>query len=140
MPMTSRQYRPPTTALNPSGAWTLIGPGSLVRGELLLTGDVLLHGRLEGTLFTDGEVRVMASGSVDGGVHAVKIVVEGTCRGRLEATQEVILRPGSLVQADIDAGLLTIDDGARFAGDLTLGEGRPQPRVVSGALDSPGRA
>ncbi len=134
------RHRPATRLLADGASWTVIGPGSVIQGELVLAGDVLIYGRIEGTVFADGEVLVAEGGSVEGGVHARRVTVEGSCRGRVEGTQEVVLRDGAVVHADIEARFLTIDDGARFFGDCELGEGRPAPRVVQFETRNPGHA
>jgi cytoskeletal protein CcmA (bactofilin family) len=121
-------------------AWTVLGPGSLVQGDLILSGDVIIHGRVEGAVFTDGEVRIAALGSVEGGVHAPRVVVEGTCRGRVEGTEEVMLRAGSVVHADVEAAVLTIDEGARFFGVHRLGDPPAGPRVLPYENRDPGHA
>jgi len=100
--------------ISPGAPWTLIGPGCLVRGDLILTGNVIIHGRVEGTLFTDGELRVAPEGQIEGGAHARRIVVEGSCRGRVEALESVFLAAGSVVHAQVTAPLVDVDDGARF--------------------------
>jgi len=94
----------------------MLGPGSLVKGDLLFSGDVILHGRLEGTLFTDGGVLVAPGAAVDGGIHARRVIVAGICRGSLEATEQVVIRSGALVQADVETEALLVEDGARFFG------------------------
>lgn len=86
-----------------------------------MAGNVVIHGRVEGILFTDGEVRVAEGAVVEGGVHARRIRLEGFCEGRLEATEEVLLAPGSVLRGDIEAPILTVSDGARFVGDWTRG-------------------
>lgn len=139
MRVKSKRQHPPTRAVSPEAPWTLVGPGSVIHGELLMSGNVMIHGRIEGTIFTDGEVQVAADGAVDGGVHARRVVVEGRCEGRLEANQEVVLRPGSLMRGDIQAGILTVDDGARFLGHWIRGRGDSGPKILS-YKDSPGHA
>ena len=128
--MTQRSRRAGTGPESfPSDApWTLVGPGSVIHGELLMSGNVLVHGRIEGVLFTDGEVRVAPGGSVDGGIHARRIVIEGSCVGRLEAAIEIQLGPGAVVRGDLEARYLTIEDGARFIGDWKKGDAEPTPR------------
>ena len=140
MKPTPRRQRPANGALFRGADWTVLGPGSLVQGDMSLTGDVVIHGRLEGTLFADGEVLVAAEATVEGGIHARRVMVEGSCRGRIEGIEEVVLRPGSVVHADIDAGILTIDDHARFFGDCRVGDARPAPRVLSFENRKPGHA
>lgn len=119
--------------------WTLVGPGSVIHGELLMTGNVLIHGRVEGVVFTDGEVRVAEGGQVDGGIHADRIEVEGSCEGRLEATRAVVLREGAVVRGDIDAGILIVDDGARFLGHWIRAGGDQGPKTQA-FKDTPGHA
>lgn len=128
---------PPSTM----GAWSLLGPGCLCRGDLVLSGDVEIHGRLEGMLFTDGAVWIAADGSVEGGVHAVRIVVEGLCRGRLEGLESVVLRSGSVARCDVETQQLVVEDGARFSGDHSAarpGSGSPRTALFRDA--APGNA
>lgn len=127
---TKRRRRRADHALAKETPWTLIGPGSVIHGELLMSGNVLIHGRVEGIVFTDGEVQVTADGSVEGGIHARRIRMEGLCEGRLEATDEVRLRPGSVVRGDIEARILTVEDGARFLGKWLRHDGRPGVKVL----------
>jgi cytoskeletal protein CcmA (bactofilin family) len=134
-----KRHRPATQALVKEKPWTLVGPGSVIHGELLMAGNVLIHGRVEGIVFTDGEVWVTTEGAVDGGVHARRVVVEGSCEGRLEATEEVILKEGSIMRGDIEAGILTVDDGARFLGHWIRGEGDSGPKILT-YKNSPGHA
>lgn len=133
------RHTPPPDASPQEAPWTLIGPGSVIHGELLMAGNVLIHGRVEGILFTDGEVRVMAGGIVEGGIHARRIVVLGFCEGRLEATEEVFLSPGAVLRGEIEAPIFTLSDGARFVGDWS--RNRPLRVPPGPALEKPpGRA
>lgn len=112
----TKRLRPPAQALVKEAPWTLVGPGSVIHGELLMSGNVIVHGRVEGIVFADGEVVVAEGGAVDGGVHARRVTVEGSCEGRVEATEEVIVRRGAVVRGDIEARILTVDPDARFLG------------------------
>jgi cytoskeletal protein CcmA (bactofilin family) len=127
---TKRRRRRSDHTLADETPWTLIGPGSVIHGELLMSGNVLIHGRVEGIVFTDGEVKVTEEGSVEGGIHARRIVLEGLCEGRLEATDEVRLRRGSVMRGDIEARILTVSDGARFLGKWLRRDGRPGLKVL----------
>lgn len=127
-------------ALARESVWTLIGPGSVIHGELLMAGNVIVHGRVEGILFTDGEVQVAAEGMVEGGIHARRVVIEGMCEGGVEATDEVILRAGSVVRGQIEARILSVDDGARFLGSRHHRESPTGPRILAGDNHGPGRA
>lgn len=135
-----KQNRSDNHALFRDVSWTVLGPGSFVEGELHLAGDVIVHGRIEGTLIAEGEVRVADGASVEGGIQARRVVVEGTCRGHIEGEGEVVLRADCLVRADIDARVLTIDDRARFFGDCRVGDARGNLAVISYQKRAPGHA
>jgi cytoskeletal protein CcmA (bactofilin family) len=112
----------------------------MIQGDLIFAGDVVIHGRLEGTLYTDGHVRIEEGGSVDGGIRARTIEVWGIARGRLEAPGRVVLHSGSLVQAEVDTPVLDVEDGARFYGRHDPDRGRNLPKVQSYRVPDPGRA
>ncbi len=121
------------------GSWTLLGPGSVVRGDLLLTGDVLIHGRVEGLVVTDGTVHIDAEGSMEGGLRARRVIVEGTCRGRIEATESIRIHPRAYVQAEVHTETLIVDPGARFFGERS-GPDRRDPKAQSYQDGQPGQA
>ena len=72
--------------------------------------------------------------------RARRIVIEGMCEGAVEATDEVILRAGSVVRGQIEARILSVDDGARFLGSRHRHETPPGPRILAGENHGPGRA
>jgi len=140
MTQRTRQHQAAVRSPGTGTPWTVLGPGCLIQGDLILSGDVIVHGRIEGAIFTDGEVRIAALGSVEGGIHAPRVVVEGTCRGRVEGMEEVELKAGSVVHADVEAPVLTIDEGARFFGVHRLGDPPAGPRVLPYENRDPGHA
>lgn len=124
----------------PDRPWTLIGPGGLLHGDLLVGGDVIVHGRVEGTIFTDGEVRIAHGGAVVGGIHAVRVLVEGLCEGRIEAVENTVIRSGALVRGEIASPALTVEPGARYIGDWLQAESPQGPKIRSYMDSSPGQA
>ena len=124
----------------PGSPWTLLGPDCLARGDLLLTGDVVVHGRVEGSLFTDGAVHVAADGVIEGGVHARSITVAGVCRGRMDAVRLVRILAGATVHAEVSAPVVDVDERARFFGHPVApvrDAGKPDPTPYGAA---PGNA
>ena len=112
----NRPDRPASHTLTDDPAWTLLGPGSVIHGDLLSAGDLIVHGRVEGVVFAEGTVQIAAGGSVEGGVRARRVVVRGICRGRIEATEQVVLEARCLVQAEVVCDAVTVDPAARFYG------------------------
>jgi cytoskeletal protein CcmA (bactofilin family) len=99
----------------------------------------MLYGRLEGAVFTDGEVWVGPDAVVEGGIHARRIEVEGTCRGRLEALECITLRSGALLHGEAACDVVQVDPGARFTGWRSA-PGAGGPRVETYRAPRPGTA
>lgn len=124
-----RSPQPQTHVVTQEPAWTLLGPGTIIHGDLLSAGDLIIHGRVEGMVFADGTVHIAADGSVDGGVRARRVLIDGICRGRIEATEQVTIASRALVQADVACNAVMVDPDARFFGsqESTPRRGHPKP-------------
>ena len=129
MPGKTRIKHIPESGLGNGVPWTSIGPGSLVKGDLLMAGNVMIYGRVEGLVFTDGEVWVCTDGHVEGGIHASRVTVEGRCHGRIEAHHRVELKPGSEVHAEIATPQLDVQGGARHLGRHLHSARKPGPEA-----------
>lgn len=106
-----------------TGERATIGRSITIRGEVTGNEDLLIQGRVEGsvslaqhavTVGADGEVRADISGRI--------VVVEGTVQGNLTADEQVVLRSSAVVQGDITAPRVMLEDGARFRGAVDMGE------------------
>lgn len=100
---------------------TLIGPYSLIKGELRLSGSTRIDGRVEGniTAGVDSVTVVISEGAqVQGDILAHRILVAGKVSGQIHATERVELQAQCMVQGDIKYGSIAIEHGARVMGLL----------------------
>jgi len=100
---------------------TLIGPYSLIKGELRLSGSTRIDGRVEGniTAGADSVTVVISEGAqVQGDILAHRILVAGKVSGQIHATERVELQAQCMVQGDIKYGSIAIEHGARVMGLL----------------------
>lgn len=100
---------------------TLIGPHSLIKGELRLSGSTRIDGRVEGniTAGADSVTVVISEGAqVQGDILAHRILVAGKVSGQIHATERVELQAQCMVQGDIKYGSIAIEHGARVMGLL----------------------
>lgn len=98
------------------GYMTVIGNEASLSGVISDTGDVEIYGRFTGDIIlTEGDVRVMHCGYVEGNIRAVNISIDGEVRGRCEGQQIAVLKNGCLL-GDCCTGDLSIQRGGRFVG------------------------
>ena len=102
----------------PHAVATLIGPGTLIRGDVRSTGPVEIRGTLEGDCLTSARCIVHEGGRVLGNIDAAALVVAGKVEAGLLKADKVELRVSASVEGTIRARVLVIADGAFYKGDI----------------------
>ena len=94
----------------------LVGPKTLLKGELSGHEDVVIRGKVEGTISIDKHLIVDAGGCVRASVRAAAVVISGEVVGDCHARERVELRPSGRLTGDIHAPRIVIAEGAEFHG------------------------
>lgn len=98
---------------------TIVGPESILKGDLVSKGTVKIDGQLEGNVTSDCLI-IGETGKLTGDVTAREIVIGGRVAGNIHAADGVdVLRKGE-VCGDIFAARLTIAEGGHFDGRSTM--------------------
>jgi len=104
----------------------VIGASIRLNGELVGGEDLLVEGRVEGSIeLAQHALTVGAKGRIAGSAHARAIHVEGEVDGNLAADEQLILRKSARVKGDLVAPRVVIEDGARFKGSIDMESKRP---------------
>lgn len=104
-------------------AASVIGQGSVVRGNLRGSGSLEIRGRVEGDVELEGDVAVGEDGGVSGNVRGAQILVAGQVAGDLTGSEAVLLERGARVIGDLVAPRIGIAEGALVRGAVrTQGE------------------
>jgi cytoskeletal protein CcmA (bactofilin family) len=98
----------------------IIGPATLVRGNLSGSGNIVVEGRLEGTVSLRDELTVERDGKVHADVELRNLVVHGEMSGDIQAEDRVVMSSTAKVVGDIKAPRVVIEDGARFQGSIEM--------------------
>jgi len=116
----------PSSATAESG---VIGKGIVVKGEITGADELLVDGRVEGTINIPSErVTVAKNGQVIGGgspsaapcISAREIVILGQVRGNISATEKVEIRAEGALTGDVSTTRVSIEDGAYFRGGIDI--------------------
>lgn len=117
---------------------TVLGPDVTLKGEITFEKALRLHGRLEGQVFTPGQFHIERGASVTGDVEAGNVTVDGEVRGNITAAERIELRQTADYEGDLQASKLTVEEGAIFKGQVTVGPGvvKGTPGQVAGIQTS----
>jgi cytoskeletal protein CcmA (bactofilin family) len=104
-----------------------IGKSVVIRGEVKGSEDLIVDGRVEGTVnLADCKLTIGPNANVAADLSAKDVLIQGQVRGNVVASGRVELRAGCLVEGDIRALRLAVEDNAIFRGkvDLTQAVGK----------------
>jgi len=116
----------------------VLGKTLVFKGELSADEDLMLFGRVEGSIRHTSSLTVGAGGSVLGDIHAKVIIVKGTVDGDLIATESVTVSPTANVLGDISAPRICIVEGAQFNGNVKMTEPPPAEAKAVPATNTQG--
>jgi cytoskeletal protein CcmA (bactofilin family) len=116
---------------------SILGPTLYFKGELSADEDLLIQGRVEGSVTHTQRLTVGPQGTVKANIKAQLIVVEGTVEGDLTADKSIFVKETARVVGNIAAPTVSILEGASFSGNIDMGVKNPNvqraPKVASGA-------
>ncbi len=106
------------------GTAASIGKSVEIRGEVKGSEDLMIDGRVEGTItLTDSKLTIGPSAHVDADVSARDVVILGVINGNVTATVRVELRKGGNLTGNVRAARLSIEEGALLSGKVELTQG-----------------
>jgi cytoskeletal protein CcmA (bactofilin family) len=111
-----------------------IGSSIFVKGEITAREDLVISGRVEGTIAVFGHtLTVNAGAEVIADVQARTIAVAGRIMGALSADARIELLQTADVDGELTAPVLLLQDGATFQGtaETTRVAGRPTLQLAS---------
>ena len=112
---------------------TEIGASTIIRGELTAKEDIVVSGRVEGTIQCDGHRVVVNDGAhVKADILAHEIAVSGRVAGELAAKQRIALSTTADVEGKLLAPAITIAEGAALHGSVeTTAERKSKLQLAS---------
>jgi len=99
---------------------SVLGPTLQFKGELHADEELLIKGRIEGSITHTQRITVCPEGTVTANVRAQMIVVEGTLTGDLQAEKSVTVKESARLRGNITAPSVSIVEGAQFTGGVDM--------------------
>lgn len=120
-PSTPSTVMPPMTNKHSSSPSAVIGAKITFKGELSGEEDLLIQGRVEGTIDLKGNhLTVGKQGVVKANLMAKTITIEGTVEGDVTGQERIEIKASSTVKGNLVADRITLEDGAKFRGSIDM--------------------
>ena len=95
---------------------SILSADAEVYGDLKFSGNMLVYGKVFGSVVTKGSIRTGKGSFVKGEVKAKEAVINGNIKGDVIVSGKVTLGSNSHLMGNLTAGILVIQEGARFDG------------------------
>src|SRR5450432_3205415 len=99
---------------------SILGPTLYFKGDLSAEEDLLIQGRVEGSITHTQRLTVGPQGTVRANIRAQLIIIEGTVDGDLQAEKSVFVKDTAKVCGNIFAPTVSIMEGANFTGSIDM--------------------
>jgi cytoskeletal protein CcmA (bactofilin family) len=99
---------------------SILGPTLYFKGDLSADEDLLIQGRVEGSITHTQRLTVGAQGTVKANIRAQVIIVEGTVEGDLRAEKSIVVKETAKICGNISAPSISVLEGARFKGSIDM--------------------
>jgi cytoskeletal protein CcmA (bactofilin family) len=140
-PEGSRPVASPSITFKPSQATPVAGGGNManigksisLKGDLSGNEDLVVEGHVEGRVdLPNNQLTIGANGSVAAEVHAKTVIVVGKVTGNVSASERIEIQATGLVNGDVSAPRLIVQEGAIVNGSIEMGT-KKQPAGATAA-------
>ncbi len=92
-----------------------------IKGSLKFSNDLIIDGKIEGEVTSDGSLTVGENAFVQGEIRTKSVVLFGRVQGNITVSERCELKSSAVLEGDVVAGTLAIEEGATFMGKSSVG-------------------
>ena len=120
--------------MKPAEGSAVIGKTITLRGEISGSEELYIDGNFEGTIsLPDNRLTLGPNAKVKANLEAGDVVIYGKLEGNIRAAGRLELRDSAVLQGDIFAGRLSIEENASMKGKVELTTAQPAKPAAAGA-------
>lgn len=99
-----------------------IGQSTSLEGTLKTDGNMIVHGKVKGSINCNGLFSLGENGIVEGDVAATDAIISGKIIGTLVVKNKITLESKSHFKGELNCARLAIDEGAKFEGKSDMSD------------------
>jgi cytoskeletal protein CcmA (bactofilin family) len=114
----------PAHADDGASALSVLGKTLVFKGELTANEDLLIQGRVEGSIIhSASHLAIGAHGDVQADIAGRRVIIQGKLEGDVRATESIVIEASATVRGNLYAPRVTVKDGAKFGGSVDMETG-----------------
>jgi cytoskeletal protein CcmA (bactofilin family) len=100
---------------------SIIGPSITITGDISAGEPLTIAGRVDGTIsIVEHSLTIDDAGRVNADVQADTVIVSGRVTGSFLATSRIAIRATAIIDGDLSAPLIKVEDGAQLRGKVDV--------------------
>jgi cytoskeletal protein CcmA (bactofilin family) len=123
----------PVSAASSGGQRNILSNDVHIKGSIRFTNDLLVDGRIEGEINSDGALTVAENAYIKAEIKTQSVVIYGKVHGNIICTDRVEIKQSAEMVGDVKAVSLSIEPGAIFVGKSEVGTSSAAPKQNSPA-------
>lgn len=104
---------------------SVLGPTLSFKGELNAEEDLLIQGKVEGSITHTSNLTIGEQGQIKADIKAEFIAVEGKVQGDLRGTKSTVIKDTADVDGNIFSPTVSLHEGATFNGKINMSGKEP---------------
>ncbi len=105
----------------PATMQNVIGKGTIIEGNIIAEGDLMVEGTVRGDVTTKTSLLVGPSCVIEGNILAQHAEVAGRVKGTVQALGLLVIKSSSMIDGDVLTKNLNVESGSTFNGRFTVG-------------------
>jgi cytoskeletal protein CcmA (bactofilin family) len=99
---------------------TIIGSNAYFKGDIEVKGGVLIDGRVEGNVKTEGSLIIGKEGYIVGDVYAMNLNLNGKIEGKVYIKNRVEISSNGKIEGELHCKILVVDEGGYINGTMDM--------------------
>lgn len=105
---------------------SILGPTLSFKGELIAEEDLLIQGKIKGSINHTSSLTIGNEGNVQGDIEAEYVTIEGRVKGDVRGSKSVTVKDSANVDGNIISPVVSILEGSTFNGSIDMSAKKAQ--------------
>ncbi|TDU73167.1 cytoskeletal protein CcmA (bactofilin family) [Prosthecobacter fusiformis] len=125
-PVPAAQPQRASNSYNMTSSKNVLANDVEIKGSIKFSHDLIIDGKIEGEVQSDGSLTVGENALIKGEIKTRSVIIFGKVEGNITVLERCELKSNAILVGDIEAGTLSIEEGATFMGASKVGR-KPEP-------------
>jgi cytoskeletal protein CcmA (bactofilin family) len=107
-------------AKNIKNTETIIGESVVVEGEFNGHGNIVIEGKLNGNIKTDGHILIGDKAEIKANIESDSAFVSGKVSGNIKVNNSIDIAKSATIKGDIEASSIAVEAGSKINGNIKM--------------------